>query len=185
MLTLYKLASVRSSLNEHVCVVVICHKISPKWKIIVPKQRKMSQSCAKVASMAKIERLRENAKVAQSRAPQHRNFLEGGSKHRTGISTGGHLGFFQYGGPGGRRLWLPQKMNFVCPELHAKFHACRRIWTMLPLSSWTILPPHAQNESSRMPQSYRLAAQRPRPMRCRLRKVQSLLLRSIINTRSV
>jgi len=40
------------------------------------------------------------------------------------------------------------------------------------------LPPHAQNGSSRMPQSYRVSAQRPWPVRYRLRIVQSLLLRS-------
>jgi len=40
------------------------------------------------------------------------------------------------------------------------------------------LSPHAQNGSSRMPQSYRVAAQRPWPVRYRLRIVQSLLLRS-------
>ena len=40
------------------------------------------------------------------------------------------------------------------------------------------LPPHAQNGSSSMSQSYRVAAQRQWPVRYRLRIVQSLLLRS-------
>ena len=43
---------------------------------------------------------------------------------------------------------------------------------------WHCLLPHAQNGSSRMPQSHRVAAQRPRPVRYRLRRIQSLLLRS-------